>query len=106
MIEKKSEELLIWTDELVIDTEENNIDTNEKAKEFLDSIPQKQRVQDWGFYAMRNHYIITDVFCDIEESLKQNLISVDTCYKIYLWNKQANMEYWNMDDVYGVVNHL
>ena len=67
MIRKNSKDLIGWVYEHVIDfTAENDTSgltwnsTPAEAKKFLHSIPQKERVQRFGFYSTNSHFILVE----------------------------------------------
>lgn len=111
MIRKNSKDLIGWVYEHVIDfTAENDTSgltwnsTPADAKKFLHSIPQKERVQRFGFYSTNSHFILVEYFDDIEVCLKKGSISKRSCSSIYRWNSEKGRDNWNMDDVKEVLN--
>lgn len=106
MIRKTDENLLNWIYEYVIDfTDENDTSgltwesSRADAAKFLHSIPQKERVQKYGFSSGHAHFYLTDSFADIEEGLEKGFISEETCRIIHKWKREARRETWNMEDV-------
>ena len=83
MIRKSNKNLLNWIYEYIIDfTDEKDVSgltwtsTHDEALKFLHSIPQKERVQRYGFYS-----------------------SHSTCNIIYNWNLEVGRENWDMIDI-------
>ena len=110
MIRKNNKDLLNWIYQYVLDfTDENDTSpltwesTQEDALRFLHSIPQKERVQEYGFFSSRSHFFLVKTFDDIEEGLQKGFISELTCKKIYRWNSEVECENWNMSDVNKVL---
>lgn len=110
MIRKTDENLLNWIYEHVIDfTDENDTSgltwesSRADAAKFLHSIPQKERVQKYGFSSGHAHFYLTDSFADIEEGLEKGFISEETCRIIHKWKREARRETWNMEDVREVL---
>lgn len=106
MIRKTDRNLLKWIHDNIIDFEDENDfsgltwnSTHEDAKKFLHSIPQKERVQKFGFYSTNSHFILVEDFEDIEVCLKNKSISQRSCSSIYRWNSEKGRENWNMEDV-------
>ena len=111
MIEKTDKYLLTWIYELVLDFEAEDDEsgltwdsTHEEALAFLNSIPQKERVQKYYFYGTRTHFFVVDVFCDVENALKAGILSDSVCRQIIKWNHEAGHDDWDMSDVYAVLN--
>lgn len=111
MIRKTDKNLLKWIHGNIINFEDENDEsglswnsTNEDAKKFLHSIPQKERVQKFGFYSTNSHFILIKDFDDIETCLKNGSISKRSCSSIYRWNSEKGRDNWNMDDVKEVLN--
>ncbi|MBR5504094.1 MAG: hypothetical protein IKV87_06610, partial [Methanobrevibacter sp.] len=77
--------------------------TQKDARKFLQSIPQKERVQKYGFFSSRSHFFLVDSFDDVKLVLEKGFISELTCQKIYRWNSEIERENWNMTDVKGVL---
>ncbi|MDO5815456.1 MAG: hypothetical protein Q4Q18_07445 [Methanobrevibacter sp.] len=110
MIRKTDENLLNWIYEHIIDfTDENDTSgltwesSRVDAAKFLHSIPQKERVQKYGFCSGHAHFYLTDSFADIEEGLEKGFISEGTCRIIYNWKREVRRETWNMEDVLEVL---
>lgn len=111
MIRKNSKNLIEWIYEYVIDfTAESDTSgltwnsTPDDAKKFLHSIPQKERVQEYGFYSTNSHFILIIDFDDIEVCLKNGSLSKRSCSSIYRWNSEKGRDNWNMDDVKEVLS--
>lgn len=88
MIRKTNKDLLNWIYKYVVDfTEENDTSkltwesTQEDALRFLHSIPQKERVQEYGFFSGHSHFFLVKTFEDIQEGLEKGFISELTCKK-------------------------
>ena len=110
MIRKNSKNLIEWVYENIVDfTDENDTSTltwnstQKDARKFLQSIPQKERVQKYGFFSSRSHFFLVDSFDDVKLVLEKGFISELTCQKIYRWNSEVERENWNMTDVRGVL---
>ena len=110
MIRKNSKNLIEWVYENIVDfTDENDTSTltwnstQKDARKFLQSIPQKERVQKYGFFSSRSHFFLVDSFDDVKLVLEKGFISELTCQKIYRWNSEIERENWNMTDVRGVL---
>ena len=110
MIRKNSKNLIEWVYENIVDfTDENDTSTltwnstQKDARQFLQSIPQKERVQKYGFFSSRSHFFLVDSFDDVKLVLEKGFISELTCQKIYRWNSEIERENWNMTDVKGVL---
>ena len=110
MIRKNSKNLIEWVYENIVDfTDENDTSTltwnstQKDARKFLQSIPQKERVQKYGFFSSRSHFFLVDSFDDVKLVLEKGFISELTCQKIYRWNSEIERENWNMTDVKGVL---
>lgn len=110
MIRKNSKNLIEWVYENIVDfTDENDTSTltwnstQKDARKFLQSIPQKERVQKYGFFSSRSHFFLVDSFDDVKLVLERGFISELTCQKIYRWNSEIERENWNMTDVKGVL---
>lgn len=110
MIRKNSKNLIEWVYENIVDfTDENDTSTltwnstQKDARKFLQSIPQKERVQKYGFFSSRSHFFLVDSFDDVKLVLERGFISELTCQKIYRWNSEIERENWNMTDVRGVL---
>ena len=110
MIRKNDEDLLNWIWELVVDFEEEDDNsglswdsTHEEALAYLNSIPQKDKVNVYGIYSTRTHFIVVDVFYDIEMALKDGVISEDTCRRILSMANDTSSWDWDMSDVEVVV---
>lgn len=106
MIRKSNKELLNWIYKYVIDfTDESNSSeltwesTHDEALKFMHSLPQKERVQKYGFFSSRTHFFLVDSFDEITEVLLKGFISEDTCKLIYKWNSEIERENWDMNDV-------
>lgn len=106
MIRKTNKQLLNWIYEYIIDfTDEKDTSgltwssTHDEALKFLHSIPQKERVQRYGFYSTHSTFFLVDSFDEIKEVLKNGFISQRTCRIIYNWNLDVGRENWNMVDV-------
>lgn len=111
MIRKTDKNLLKWIHGNIINFEDENDEsglswnsTNEDAKKFLHSIPQKERVQKFGFYSTNSHFILIKDFDDIETCLKNGSISKRSCSSIYRWNSEKGLTNWDMDDVKEVLS--
>ena len=111
MIRKTNKHLLNWIYEYILDfTDENDTSTltwestQEEALRFLQSIPQKERVQKYGFFSSRSHFFLVDSFDDIREVLLRGFISEQTCKQIYRWNSEVEREDWDMRDVRKVLH--
>lgn len=111
VIRKNNEQLLNWIYENILDfTDENDTSeltwnsTQKDALRFLQSIPQKERVQKYRFFSSRSHFFLVDSFDDIKEVLEKGFISEKTCNLIYRWNCQINRDNWDMQDVRRVLN--
>ena len=111
MIRKTDNDLLKWIHDNIIDFEDENDcsgltwnSTKEDAKKFLHSIPQKERVQRFGFYSTNSYFILVEYFDDIEACLKNGSLSKRSCSSIYRWNSEKGRDNWNMDDVKEVLN--
>ncbi len=109
MIRKTNKNLLNWIYEYIIDfTDENDTSgltwtsTHDDALKFLHSIPQKERVQRYGFYSGHSIFFLVDSLDEITEVLKSGFISKRTCNVIYNWNLDAGRENWNMVDVNAI----
>ena len=110
MIRKNSKNLIEWVYENIVDfTDENDTSTltwnstQEDARRFLQSIPQKERVQKYGFFSCRSHFFLVESFDDVRQVLEKGFISEMTCEKIYRWDSEVERENWNMTDVRGVL---
>ncbi|WP_458402747.1 hypothetical protein [Methanobrevibacter sp.] len=110
MIRKSNENLLKWIYKYIIDfTNENDVSgltwesTHKEALKFLHSVPQKERVQRYGYNSTHSHFYLTDSFDDIKEGLEKGLISEETCKIIYRWNSNVERNNWDMDDVKEVL---
>ena len=110
MIRKNSKNLIEWVYENIVDfTDENDTSTltwnstQKDARRFLQSIPQKERVQKYGFFSSRSHFFLVESFDDVKLVLEKGFISELTCQKIYRWNSEIERENWNMTDVKGVL---
>lgn len=110
MIRKNSKNLIEWVYKNIVDfTDENDTSTltwnstQKDALKFLHSIPQKERVQKYGFFSCHSHFFLVESFDDIKEVLERGFISELTCKKIYRWNSEVERENWNMTDVRGVL---
>ena len=110
MIRKNNKNLLDWIYENIIDfTDENDTSTltwqstQKDALRFLQDIPQKERVQKYGFFSCRSHFFLVESFDDIRKVLERGFISEMTCQKIYRWNSEVARENWDMDDVKRVL---
>ena len=110
MIRKNNKNLIEWVYENIVDfTDENDTSTltwnstQKDALRFLQSIPQKERVQKYGFFSSRSHFFLVDSFDDVKLVLEKGFISELTCQKIYRWNSEIERENWNMTDVKGVL---
>ena len=110
MIRKTDKDLLKWVYDNIVNFEDENDDsgltwnsTREDAKKFLYSIPKKERVQKFGFYSTKSHFIFVVDFTDIKYCLKYGLISEKSCKPIYRWNSEVGRENWDMDDVREVL---
>ena len=106
MIRKSNKNLLNWIYEYIIDfTDEKDVSgltwtsTHDEALKFLHSIPQKERVQRYGFYSSHSIFFLVDSLDEIIEVLKNGFISQRTCNIIYNWNLEVGRENWDMDDV-------
>ena len=111
MIRKTDNDLLKWIHDNIIDFEEENDcsgltwrSTKEDAQKFLHSIPQKERVQRFGFYSTNSYFILVEDFDDIEFCLKNGSLSKRSCSSIHRWNSEKGRDKWNMDDVKEVLN--
>jgi hypothetical protein len=109
MIRKNDEDLLNWIYDLVIDFEDENDEsglswdsTHEEALAYLNSIPQKDKVNIYGIYSTRTHFIVVDVFYDIEMALKEFVISEDTCRRILSMANDTSSWDWDMSDVKAI----
>ena len=110
MIRKNDDNLLNWIWELVTDFEDEFDEsglswdsTHKEALAYLNSIPQKDKVNVYGIYSTRTHFIVVDVFYDIEMALKDGIISEDTCRRILSMANDASSWDWDMSDVEVVV---
>ena len=110
MIRKNDEDLLNWIYELVTDFEDEYDDsglswdsTHKEALAYLNSIPQKDKVNVFGIYSTRTHFIVVDVFCDIEIALKDGVITEDTCRRILSMGNDSDLWDWDMSDVEAVI---
>lgn len=106
MISKNDTSLLNWIYKYVVDfTADDDTScltwesTNKEALSFVNSIPKKERVQEYGIYAGKNYLFAVVEFDDLEEGLKEGVISEKTCRLIHAWNKEVGRENWDMDDV-------
>ena len=86
MIRKSNKNLLNWIYEYIIDfTDEKDVSgltwtsTHDEALKFLHSIPQKERVQRYGFYSSHSIFFLVDSLDEITEVLKNGFISQRTC---------------------------
>lgn len=109
MIRKNSTDLLNWIYDLVVDFEDENDDsglswdsTHEEALAFLNSISQKDKVNIYGIYSTRTHFIVVDVFYDIEIALQSGVISEDTCKRLLSMGNDSDSWDWDMSDVRAV----
>ena len=110
MIRKNDDDLLNWIWELVADFEDEFDDsglswdsTHKEALAYLNSIPQKDKVNIYGIYSTRTHFIVVDVFYDIEMALKDGVINEDTCRRILSMANDTSSWDWDMSDVEAVV---
>ena len=110
MIRKNDEDLLNWIYELVTDFEDEYDEsglswdsTHEEALAFLNSISQKDKVNIYGIYSTRTHFIVVDVFCDIELALNECVITEDTCRRILSMGYDSDLWDWDMSDVEAVI---
>lgn len=106
MIRKSNKNLLNWIYEYIIDfTDEKDVSgltwtsTHDEALKFLHSIPQKERVQRYGFYSSHSIFFLVDSLDEITEVLKNGFISQRTCNIIYNWNLEVGRENWDMIDI-------
>ena len=106
MIRKDDENLLNWIYDLVVDFEDEDDDsglswdsTPEEALAYLNSIPQNDKVNVFGIYATRTHFIACDCFCDIEIALDSGVITEDTCRKMLSMANDSDLWDWDMADV-------
>lgn len=106
MIRKTDSSLLNWIYKHVVDfTDEEDTScltwesTNKEALSFVNSIPKKTRVQEYGIYVGKKYLFAVDEFDDLEEGLKKGLLSEKTCRLIYTWNREVGRDKWDMDDV-------
>ena len=110
MIRKNDDNLLNWIWELVTDFEDEFDEsglswdsTHKEALTYLNSIPQKDKVNIYGIYSTRTHFIVIDVFYDIEMALKDGVINEDTCRRILSIANDTSSWDWDMSDVKAVV---
>ena len=110
MIKKTDSSLLNWIYKHVVDfTLEDDRSgltwnsTNKEALSFMHQIPKKEKVQKYGVYSARRYLFAVVEFDDIEEGLKEGVLSEKTCRLIWKWNKEVGRENWNMDDVMNIL---
>ena len=68
----------------------------------MNSIPQKDKINIYGIYSTRTHFIVVDVFYDIEMALKECVISEDTCRRILNMANDTDSWDWDMSNVRAV----
>ena len=110
MIAKNDKNLLKWVRNNIVDFMDKNDKSGLKwsssryeAKDYLLSIPKKERVQEYGFYSATEVFCLVEEFDDIKLCLESGLISINACRQIYEWNSEIGRENWNMDDVEDVL---